>query len=69
MVHSPSFGTGKDALNLAPPSGSPSKASAGMRTGSQGQATVEVLLTESALAAEENRSPGWSFLPGWWPLG
>jgi len=35
----------------------------------QGQATVAVLLTESALAADENRSPGWTFVPGWWPFG
>jgi P-type conjugative transfer protein TrbJ len=35
----------------------------------QAEATLEGVLQESALAGAENRSPGWGFVPGWWPFG
>ncbi|HVT60364.1 MAG TPA: hypothetical protein VHR45_18470 [Thermoanaerobaculia bacterium] len=32
----------------------------------QSQATWRLLTTETALAADQNGSPGWNFVPAWW---
>jgi P-type conjugative transfer protein TrbJ len=34
----------------------------------QSQATFALVTTETALAGERNGSPGWTFLPKWWPF-